>query len=316
MISVVIPVYNEENNIDELIRQCVKILSDESINYEIIIVNDGSEDNTGKKCNEIAEKNNAIKVIHLKRNFGQTAAIMAGLDHSEGDVIVTLDGDLQNDPKDIPRLLNKLNDGYDVCSGWRKHRMDNPVTRTLPSRIANAIISLISGVKLNDYGCTLKAYRKETIENVKLYGEMHRFIPIYATWQGAKVTELPVVHHPRKTGKSKYGLDRTFKVVLDLIVIKFMASFSQKPIHVFGGFGLINFLLSFLCSVLMFYYKFWGNKSFVQTPLPQIVVLFFLMGFLSVFMGLLAEMQMRTYYESQRKTTYIVGTTVNFEVNN
>jgi glycosyltransferase involved in cell wall biosynthesis len=313
-LSVIIPVFNEEANVEPVCREIRQTLEPLEKNFEIIFVNDGSNDNTRSTLDSLAQEDDKIKVVHLRRNFGQTAAITAGVDHASGDVIVMLDGDLQNDPHDIPRLLKKLEENFDVCSGWRKTRRDNFFTRTVPSRIANMLISVISGVRLRDYGCTLKAYRREVLLGVRLYGEMHRFIPVYAAWQGAKVTEIPVSHRPRIHGKSKYGLGRTFKVVLDLLVIKFMASFSQNPIYVFGGFGLVNCFLSLLTFTVMVYYKYLGGKSFVETPLPLVAVLFFLVGIISILMGFIAEVQMRTYYESQGKSTYIVGEKRNFIV--
>jgi hypothetical protein len=216
-----------------------------------------------------------------------------------------MDGDMQNDPRDIPRLLAKLNEGYDVVSGWRVHRKD-PFHRRLPSVIANRVISQISGVRLHDYGCSLKAYRKSVLRDVRLYGEMHRFVPIYASWQGARVAELAVSHHPRTRGKSNYGIERTIKVVLDLMVVKFLANYATKPIYVFGGFGLVAFVLGALAAALMFYYKFTGQKSFIETPLPLVTVMFFLVGCLSLLLGLVAELTIRTYYESQGKRTYSV----------
>ncbi|MBD3345945.1 MAG: glycosyltransferase [Chitinivibrionales bacterium] len=307
LLSIIIPLYNESATIEELEKRLSHHLERLGEPFEIILINDGSFDSTGEVIDRLAQKDNRYRAIHLKRNFGQTAAIMAGIDYAQGEIIITMDGDLQNDPADISRLLGKLQEGYEVCSGWRKERKDRLFTRVVPSKIANALISAISGVKLKDYGCTLKAYRREVISGIKLYGEMHRFIPIYASWQGARVAEIPVTHHPRKHGSSHYGLNRTFKVVLDLIVVKFLASYSQKPIYVFGGFGLVNFFLSILCFGMMIYYKFWGGKSFIETPIPFLVVLFFLMGFLSILMGLIAELLMRTYYESQNKPNYLVG---------
>jgi glycosyltransferase involved in cell wall biosynthesis len=238
---------------------------------------------------------------------------MAGIDHAMGEIIVPLDADLQNDPADIPRLVAKVNEGFDICSGWRKKRRDNPFLRTLPSKIANFLIRLISGVKLNDYGCTLKAYRREIIKGVCLYGEMHRFIPVYAVWNGAKVTQLQVNHRPRHNGKSKYGLKRSIKVVLDLMVIKFFQSYFQKPIYVFGGFGLINILLSFLTFSGMVYFKYFGGKSFIQTPLPLLAILFVLIGVISILMGLLAQVNMMTYYESQGRKSYSIAYTLNIK---
>jgi glycosyltransferase involved in cell wall biosynthesis len=312
-ISVIIPVYNEESNIQKVCQEVHDTLDRLSKSYEIIIVNDGSTDGTPRILDVMAETDPKIRVLHFRRNFGQTAAIVAGIDHSRGAVIVTMDGDLQNDPRDIPRLLEKIEEDFDVCSGWRRDRKDNPITRKLPSRIANVIISMISGIPLKDYGCTLKAYRRDVLVGVRLYGEMHRFIPIYAAWQGARVTEIPVSHRRRDGGKSKYGLIRIFKVILDLMVIKFIANYSQNPIYAFGGFGLVNLFLSLACFGLMVYYKFWGGKSFIETPLPQVVLLFLLIGFVSIFMGFMAEIQMRTYYESQRKSTYLIGAKRNFE---
>jgi hypothetical protein len=218
-----------------------------------------------------------------------------------------MDGDLQNDPHDIPRLLARLDEGYDVVSGWRIKRQD-ALHRRLPSQVANRLISWISGVRLHDYGCSLKAYRRDVIKDVRLYGEMHRFVPIYATWQGARVAEIPVDHHPRTRGKSKYGIERTAKVILDLIVVKFLSSYATKPIYVFGGFGMLAFLASMLFFGAMLWFKFWGGKSFVQTPLPLLVIMFGLVGCLSVLLGLVAELTVRTYYESQGKRTYAIRT--------
>jgi glycosyltransferase involved in cell wall biosynthesis len=237
--------------------------------------------------------------------------MMAGIDFASGDVIIGLDGDLQNDPADIPRLLEKLAEGYDVVSGWRRNRKDTALRRNLPSRIANWLISGISGVKLHDYGCTLKAYRKDTMKGVRLYGEMHRFIPIYAAWQGGKVTEIPVNHLPRIHGDSKYGLERIVKVVLDLMVVKFLASYATKPIYVFGGFGLLSIAVSFASVVWALYLKFFESKSFISTPVPLLAVLAFITGVMSILMGLIAEIIMRTYYESQGKSVYLVKDTIN-----
>lgn len=285
----------------------LKVLDELGYSFEVIFINDGSIDRSKERLDELAEKDKRFKAIHLKRNFGQTAAMMAGIDFASGEIIIPMDGDLQNDPEDIPRLLAKLDEGYDVCSGWRKDRKDHAMRRKLPSRLANMLISRISGVNLKDYGCTLKAYKKEVIKGVKLYGEMHRFIPIYACWQGAKVTEVPVTHHARVHGKSKYGLERTIKILLDLIVIKFLAKYAQKPIYIFGGFGLLSFLVSFLSGALAIYYKFFGGRTFIETPLPLLVVFTGLTGIMCILMGLLAELIMRTYYESQDKPVYMIS---------
>jgi glycosyltransferase involved in cell wall biosynthesis len=240
-LSVIAPCYNEEESLEKFYQWNKAVLENLEYEYEIVLVNDGSSDSTGAVLDSIAERDDHVKVIHFRRNFGQTAAMMAGIDYSTGDIVIPMDSDLQNDPKDIPRLLEKMEEGYEVVSGWRKDRKDNALKRNLPSRIANWLISKISGVSLHDYGCSLKAYRKDVIKGVKLYGEMHRFIPIYASWFGAKVTEIPVTHHARQYGTSKYGINRTIKVVLDLIVIKFLEGYSQKPIYLFGGFGFLSF---------------------------------------------------------------------------
>jgi glycosyltransferase involved in cell wall biosynthesis len=310
-LSIIIPVYNEEDNVRPLHEKLTAALDTLGQPYEVIIVDDGSTDHTAQRLKELAREDNRLKVIHLRRNFGQTPAMMAGIDAASGDILIPMDGDLQNDPQDIPKLLAKLAEGYDVVSGWRKDRQDHPLKRNLPSRIANRLISFISGVHLHDYGCSLKAYRKAIIKNVKLYGEMHRFVPIYAAWQGAKVTEVGVTHYPRVHGVSKYGFDRTIKVILDLIVVKFLDKFAHKPMYLFGGFGLITFLIAFLLFGAMLYLKMFANKSFIETPLPMAVTLFTLMGFMSIFMGLIAEILMRTYHESQNKPTYIVDRTRN-----
>ena len=302
-ISVIIPVYNEELNVDEMHERLSAVLDDAA---EMIFVDDGSTDATYAKLQAIADKDPRVRLVRFRTNFGQTAALSAGIDHARGRIIAPIDGDLQNDPKDIPRLLAKLNEGYDVVSGWRADRKD-PFHRRLPSIIANKLISWISGVHLHDYGCSLKAYRRSVLKDVRLYGEMHRFVPIYASWQGARVTEMVVTHHPRTRGKSKYGLERTLKVVLDLIVVKFLASYATKPIYVFGGFGAVSLLMSTAAFALMIYLKGWQGKPFVETPLPLVVVMFFLVGCLSMLLGLVAELTVRTYYESQGKRTYALA---------
>ncbi len=311
MLSIVVPVYNEQDNISPLYERVSVALREIGEDYEVILVNDGSTDLTEVHLKTIAAMDAHIKVVNFRRNFGQTAAIMAGIDFACGDIIVGLDGDLQNDPNDIPKLLAKLDEGYDVVSGWRLNRKDASLKRNLPSRMANWLISMISGVHLHDYGCTLKAYKREVVKGVKLYGEMHRFIPIYASWQGGKVAEIPVNHFPRVHGQSKYGLERVVKVVLDLIVVKFFASYSNKPIYVFGGFGLISVFISFLAGLWALYLKFFEGTSFISTPLPLLVVLTFLTGVLSILMGLIAEIITRTYYESQGKRVYLVKDTIN-----
>jgi len=310
-LSVIVPLYFEEKNVEPLYEGIRKALDEIGRSYEIIFVDDGSRDRTPEIIDALAEKDKNLRVIHLRRNFGQTSAMSAGIDHASGEILIPMDGDLQNDPTDIPRLLGKLEEGYDVVSGWRKEREDKFLRRFL-SRFANRLISIISDVRLHDYGCTLKAYRHEVIKDVRLYGEMHRFIPIYAMWQGARVTEIPVRHHPRIHGRSNYGFERTIKVVLDIIVIKFMGAYYHKPIYVFGAFGLFSLLLGFLAALWAFYLKAFKSTSLIQTPLPQVSVLFFVVGVMSILMGLIAEMLVRTYYESQDKKTYIVRDRINF----
>jgi glycosyltransferase involved in cell wall biosynthesis len=246
-VSVIIPVFNEELNVVEMYERIAAVLTGPS---EFIFVDDGSTDATYARLREVARGDKRVKLVRFRRNFGQTAALSAGIDHASGDIIVPIDGDLQNDPKDIPRLLAKLEEGHDVVSGWRIRRQDT-FSRRLPSVLANRLISWISGVRLHDYGCSLKAYRRSVLREVRLYGEMHRFVPIYASWQGARVTELPVDHHPRTRGKSKYGIERTLKVLLDLTVVKFLASYATKPIYVFGGFGLFSLFMSFVTFAWM-----------------------------------------------------------------
>ena len=312
-LSVIVPVYNESDNIPLLMEALSSVLNNLRCNFEIIAVNDGSTDGSREKLAAIAAALAELKVINFRRNFGQTAAIMAGIDYASGDVLVFIDSDLQNDPEDIPLLLAKLDEGYDVVSGWRKDRKDARIRRNFMSRMANAIISWVSGVRLTDYGCTLKAYRADVIKDVRLYGEMHRFIPIYATWLGAKVTEIPVRHHARRFGQSKYGLERTVKVLLDLIVIKFLDRYFVKPIYVFGGFGIFSIACSFLTLALMLYLKFVDGVSMIQTPLPMVAAMAFLVGIMSILSGLLAEMMVRTYFESQHRSAYQVRDVFNLD---
>lgn len=304
--------FNEADNVGRLIEALEAVLPGLGKSYEVILVDDGSADETLKRLVALLENRPEYKVIALSRNYGQTAAMMAGFDHSSGDIIVSMDGDLQNDPSDIPRLLEKIEEGYDLCSGWRKNRQDRTLTRVVPSKIANSLISWVSGVRLKDYGCSLKAYRREIMKNVRLYGEMHRFIPIYASWNGARIVELEVDHYPRSRGESKYGLERTIKVLLDLVVIKFLSNYAQKPIYVFGGVGLLSIFGSFLSFAGMIYYKFWGDKTFIETPLPMVTIMLFSIGTISILLGLIAEIVVRTYYESQGKTPYSIESRVNF----
>ncbi len=305
-LSVVIPVYNEEDNVDPLHQRIAETLSSLEHEYEIIYVDDGSVDSSLEKLIRIAERDDHTVVVEFRRNFGQTAAMSAGIDHARGRVIVFLDADLQNDPADIPKLLEKLEEGYDTVSGWRKNRQDNFILRKIPSFFGNWTISSITGVKLKDYGCTLKAYRSEVIKNVRLYGEMHRFIPALVAQVGGTVAEIPVNHHPRLRGKSHYGLSRTFRVILDLLTVKFLAKYSRNPIYLFGGSGLILIAVSFVSGFGMLFQKIAYGVSFIQTPLLLLSALLFILGFHSILLGLTAEMLVRTYYESQRKPTYVV----------
>ncbi|HEY6189719.1 MAG TPA: glycosyltransferase family 2 protein [Pyrinomonadaceae bacterium] len=312
-ISVFLPVYNEEPNLRPLHAKMDEALSKLGRTAEIIYVDDGSTDGSLEVLRGLAHADSRVRVVALRRNYGQTAAMAAGIDAARGRVLIPMDADLQNDPADIIRLLNKLDEGYDVVSGWRKNRKDKMVTRKLPSMLANRLISWIGGVPLHDYGCSLKAYRRESLEDVRLYGEMHRFIPIYASWAGARVTEIPVEHHPRTMGKSKYGLSRTLKVVFDLMTIKFMASYQTKPIYVFGTFGMIAFAISILAGLYALFLKLFHKADFVQTPLPILAIVMFAVGVQFLLMGLLAEMLVRTYHESQAKRIYAVREKIGME---
>jgi len=311
MISIIIPCYNEAQDLERLINKVSLAMSSLARPYEVIVVDDGSTDKSVEVLKKITSNKSFLKTVVLRRNYGQTAAMMAGIDYSGGDIIIPLDADLQNDPDDIPSLLAKIDEGFDVVSGWRKNRQDNPIMRNFPSFVANKLISWISGLHLNDYGCSLKAYRREVIKDVRLYGEMHRFIPIYASWLGAKVTEIPVSHHPRVHGSSKYGLERSIKVILDLIVVKFLASFAHKPIYLFGGFGFLAILTAFCVGLYTLWLKIFKAVSFIETPLPLLVVMLSIFGFVSILMGFIAELVMRTYYESQSKNIYLVREEIN-----
>jgi dolichol-phosphate mannosyltransferase len=310
-ISVFLPVLNEEPNLRPLYAKLDEALKKLGRSAEVIFVDDGSTDGSLDILRELSELDPRIRVVALKRNYGQTAAMAAGIDAAKGRVLIPMDADLQNDPADIVRLLEKLDEGFDVVSGWRKNRQDKWITRKIPSMIANRLISWIGGVPLHDYGCSLKAYRRESLEDVRLYGEMHRFIPIYASWAGARVAEIPVEHHARTMGKSKYGLSRTLKVVFDLMTIKFMASYQTKPIYVFGTFGMIAISLSVIAGFWAVILKLRGI-SFILTPLPVITVVMLAIGFQFLLMGLLAEMLVRTYHESQSKRVYAVREMIGF----
>ena len=311
-LSLIVPVYNEEENLPLLIDAIRKALDPLPYTWEVVLVDDGSQDSSLQVLTQLADEDSEhLRVVSFRRNFGQTAAIAAGLDYAQGEIIVLLDADMQNDPADIPKLLEKLEEGYDLVSGWRKNRQDTYLTRTLPSNLANMLISRVTGVPLHDYGCTLKAYRREVLEGFRLYGEMHRFIPVFAYSVGAKITEMQVNHHPRKFGKAKYGLERTLKVVLDLFTVKFLISYSSKPIYLFGGAGLA---LIFGSGVMLAYLgirRVLTSISVLGSPFFQLSVMLFILGFQSLLMGLIAELLVRTYYESQRKPTYRIRRTIN-----
>ncbi len=311
MISLIVPAKNEEKNLPLLIERAFSVMRGLGKSFEVIVVNDGSTDGSLHVLRALAASHPELRVIDLARNYGQTAAMMAGFDHSRGDIIVPLDADLQNDPADIPKLLAKLDEGYDVVSGWRKNRHDAAIRRNFVSRVANRLISWISGVHLHDYGCSLKVYRRSVIGEVRLYGEMHRFVPIYAAWYGARITEMPVNHSPRLHGKSNYGLDRILKVVLDLIVVRFLDRWIGKPIYVFGGFGVLWFFVATISAVYMLYLKVFEDVSMIQTPLPLLVVMSVMMGVMSICIGLVAEIVVRTYFESQGKTIYHTREVIN-----
>jgi glycosyltransferase involved in cell wall biosynthesis len=307
-LSVVVPIFNESESLGELSNQLQESL--EKFDYEIFLINDGSTDNSWDVIKNISANSSNIHGVNLARNYGQTAAINAGIQFTNGKVIILIDSDLENNPQDIPKLIQQIENGYDVASGWRKGRWKNSkFTRRIPSKIANWLISKISGVKLHDYGCTLKAYNQEVIKDVKLYGQMHRFIPIFCKWKGGKITEVQVSFSPRKYGKNNYGIFRIYKVILDLIFIVFLDKYQHRPIHFFGGLGLISFFISFLSIILAIYFKFRGLKDFVETPLPIIGSNFFLIGIVFILIGIIAEIQMRTYFESQGKLPFQIKET-------
>jgi glycosyltransferase involved in cell wall biosynthesis len=305
-ISIVVPIYNERENIPSFIAALAAAMESTGEDYEVLLINDGSTDGSEALLDMLPEQDSKIRVIHFRRNFGQTAAMAAGFDHAAGSILVPLDADMQNDPRDIPAILAKLREGYDVVSCWRKDRQDAWLSRKIPSWLANKLISYISKVPLHDYGCTLKGYRREVVEHVRLYGEMHRFIPVYASWAGAKVTEIPVRHHPRTIGKSKYGLGRTFKVILDLITVKLLGSYSTKPMYFFGGIGLLSCTAGLLCSLFTLLDKYFNHVKAHNNPLLLLSIFLFIVGVQFILMGLIAELIMRTYFESQQKTPYIV----------
>ena len=313
MISVTVPICNEAGNLPTLCERIRETLEKVGRPWELILVNDGSTDGSEEMLDELAASEPRFRVVHFRRNFGQTAAMMAGFDFAKGDIIIPMDGDLQNDPADIPKMLAKLDEGFDVCSGWRKDRKDNALKRNLPSIMANRLISFVSGVRLHDFGCSLKAYRREVVEGLRLYGEMHRFLPVYVSWHGARITEVEVSHYARTSGKSKYGLERVLKVLADLIVVKFLDRFQQKPMYLFGAIGLLSWFISASSGGYALWRKFGEHEAFIRNPLLLLSALTGVMGIMCVLMGLLAEMIMRTFYESQGKSVYLVRAMRNLE---
>jgi len=305
-LSIVIPVFNERENLRPLYELLKEALVPWTANSEILFVDDGSIDGSTQELRELARSDPTVQVLEFVRNFGQTAAIAAGFDHARGRIIIPLDADLQNDPRDIPRIMEKLEEGYEVVSCWRRDRKDAWLSRVLPSQLANRLISWISGVHLHDYGCTLKGYRRDVVQHIRLYGEMHRFIPIFATWAGARVAEIPVQHHPRRKGVSKYGISRTIKVLLDLITVKFLGSYSTKPMYLFGGLGLVSFIGSGALSAVTLYQKYFQEVKAHRNPLLLLSIFLAIVGVQFILFGLVAELIVRTYHESQDKPTYIV----------
>jgi glycosyltransferase involved in cell wall biosynthesis len=314
MISVVIPLRNEESNVPPLVEKLSAALKALGKDYEVLFINDGSTDGTAARIHAACTIDGHFKAIHFRRNCGQTAAMQAGFTFAKGEIIVAMDGDLQNDPADIGKVVSKLDEGFDLVSGWRKDRQDHPLKRNFLSRVANGLISRTTGVRLHDYGCSLKAYRREVLEGISLYGEMHRFIPVYAYWNGARIAEVPVLHHARVHGVSNYGLERVVKVILDLGVVLFLHRYSRKPIYVFGLCGLFSWAVGGIASVAAILFKVFGEKSFIQTPLPLVALTMFFTGITCFLLGLLAELSIRTYYESQGKATYVVASLDNLAV--
>lgn len=313
-LSIVLPVYNEEENINLQYKRIVETVSPLKKSFEMVFVDDGSMDRSFELLSDLAKKDKRVKIIRFRRNFGQTAAMAAGIDYSSGKVIVFMDSDLQNEPADIKKLLDKIEEGYDVVSGWRFHRKDKLFTRKIPSRIANKIISKVTGVSLHDLGCSLKAYRSDVLKKVKLYGEMHRFIPIHASMVGAKIIEIPVGHHPRQFGQSKYGIKRTFKVMLDLMTVKFLSSFSTKPIYLYGGVGLFMFFLSLFCGTATILMKYFIGYNMTGNPFLLLTVMFFILGGVMILMGIQSEILIRIYHEAQNVRPYHVRGLTNIKV--
>jgi glycosyltransferase involved in cell wall biosynthesis len=308
-LSLIIPVYNEAQNLPILYDSIQQTLKANKNIWEVIFIDDGSTDDSFDVLRSLVEKDpEHVRVVAFRRNFGQTAAITAGIDHAQGEIIVLMDADMQNDPADIPMLLAKLDEGYDLVSGWRKDRKDNRLTRTIPSNLANWLISWVTGVYLHDYGCTLKAYRREALEGFRLYGEMHRFIPVFVHSVGARITEIPVQHHERKFGKANYGLDRTLKIILDLFTVKFLLNYSHKPMRLFGGAGMLLISGGGILLLYLFIRRTLEEIAVLGSPLFQLGTMFLILGVQAILMGLIAELLARTYHESQSKPTYTIRT--------
>ncbi len=305
-LSVIIPVFNEEGNIEPLYREIRGALDGLGVEYEILAIDDGSTDDSFTLLKRVHEEDPRVRVIRFRRNFGQTAAFAAGFDAAQGEIVVTLDADLQNDPADIPPLLAKMEEGYDVVSGWRVERHDPFLTRRLPSMVANRLISELTGVRLHDYGCSLKAYRREVVKNIRLYGELHRFIPALASWMGVQVTEIPVNHRPRGFGRTKYGLSRSIRVLLDLLTVRFLLSYSTRPIQIFGLLGFLSFLIGGALLAYLGFVRVVLQQPIADRPLVLLAILLTMVGVQLVTMGLLGELVVRTYHESQGKPIYAV----------
>jgi glycosyltransferase involved in cell wall biosynthesis len=305
-LSIVVPVYNERENISYLYENLSKVLPSLGRKYEVLLIDDGSTDGTFSELVKIHEQNNNYKIIKFRKNFGQTPAMSAGFDYANGEIIITLDADLQNDPQDIPLLLEKMNEGYDIVSGWRINRQDKAVSRKLPSKIANWLIAKLTGVKIHDYGCTLKAYSRDVVKNIELYGEMHRYIPAVASWMGISVAEVPVHHHSRKFGKSKYGISRTIRVILDIIILKYLLSYSQRPIQIFGFIGLFTGLVGGIITLYLIIMRLFFNAALSSRPLFTLSIFMIFIGVQLITMGILGELLMRTYHEASGKPTYAI----------
>ena len=303
LISIIIPVFNEGESIAYLLDEVLNVMQNNKLNCELIVVNDGSNDNTSTVLDELTIKIKELSVISLRKNYGQTAAMAAGFDNSKGEIVITLDGDLQNDPNDIPKLISHINEGYDLICGWRYERKDKLISRRIPSKIANKLIANVTGLKLHDYGCSLKAFKKEIVDDIKLYGELHRFLPVLANIEGAKIKEIKVNHRSRKYGSSKYGIDRTFRVLMDLLTVWFMTKFLTRPMYGFGFFGIVSILISFGMTSYLFIIKLLGN-DIGNRPMLMFALILGIAGVQLFSFGLLGELLIRTYHESQNRPIY------------